>query len=418
MKVLFLTLSGFDSLSERGIYTDLLREFTRRGHEVYAVSPVEKRMEGGTRLIEESFGLGRARILRLRVGETQKTGIIRKGLSTVMMGSLFKRAIRKYFSGVRFDLILYSTPPITLLNAIKYVKKRTGAKTYLLLKDIFPQNAVDIGMLSAGGVRGLLFRHFRRQERELYRISDRIGCMSPANAKYVVEHNADLNLESRVEVCPNSIEVSDAVRDDAETRKVLREKFGLPEKRKIFVYGGNLGRPQCVSFIVECLRAAAKEPEIMEKGFFVIAGSGTDASLLSEYIEKENPRHVKLFPMLPKDEFDSLVRAADVGLVFLDHRFTIPNFPSRLLSYMQAGLPVLAATDPNTDIGRIAEEGGFGWSVPSDNAAKFSEKIISLLSIDLRRFGDNAFQYLKDNWSVEKAYGIIMRSTGGEEEMR
>ena len=94
-----------------------------------------------------------------------------------------------YFADIKFDLILYSTPPITFYKAIEYVKKRDGAKTYLLLKDIFPQNAVDLGMMSKTGLKGLIYKYFRKKEKKLYAISDKIGCMSQANVDYVLKHN-------------------------------------------------------------------------------------------------------------------------------------------------------------------------------------------------------------------------------------
>ena len=128
MNVLFLTLVSFSSLQERNIYSDLLREFVKNGHQVYVISPVEKRQGKATHIIREK----NVTILRLKIGNIQKTNIIEKGISTVMLEPTFKKAIRKYFVDVKFDLVLYSTPPITLVGAIEYVKRRDGAKTYLL----------------------------------------------------------------------------------------------------------------------------------------------------------------------------------------------------------------------------------------------------------------------------------------------
>ena len=110
-----------------------------------------------------------------------------------------------YFNNFAFDLILYSTPPITFNRLITELKKKTNASTYLLLKDIFPQNAVDLKMISE---KGLIYRYFRKREKILYQISDWIGCMSMANVNYVLKNNSWLAPE-KVEVNPNSIEILD-----------------------------------------------------------------------------------------------------------------------------------------------------------------------------------------------------------------
>ena len=139
MNVLFLTLLDFSTIDENGIYTDLMREFVKDDHNLYIISPTEKRKNEPTKLIDN----GKVKILKLQIGNTQKTGLIEKGISTLTIESKFKNGIKKYFDDVKFDLILYSTPPITLQKAVEFVKYRDQAKTYLLLKDIFPQNAVS-----------------------------------------------------------------------------------------------------------------------------------------------------------------------------------------------------------------------------------------------------------------------------------
>lgn len=399
MNVLFLTLLAFDSIQERTLYTDLLREFVKNGHHVYAISPVEKRQNQETHLIEEE----NATILRLQIGNTQKTNIIEKGISTVMIEPTFKKAIREYFSNVKFDLVLYSTPPITLVSAVKYVKKRDGAKTYLLLKDIFPQNAVDIGIMSKTGAKGLLYKHFRKQEKKLYAVSDRIGCMSQANADYVIKHNPEVN-PSIVEVCPNSVEVIDKSVDE-ETRREIRKKYSIPLDKKVFIYGGNLGKPQGIPFFIECL----KKCKGIDDAYFLIVGDGTEYGVLENYVETEKPQNVKLMKRLPKDDYDTMVGACDVGLLFLDHRFTIPNFPSRLLSYMQAKLPVLACTDPNTDIGKVIVDGGFGWWCESDDAEAFCITIEAAMNSQKEELGLKAYNYLQNKYTVEEGYNIIQK---------
>ena len=398
MNVLFLTLVSFDTIQKRNIYTDLLRVFIKNGHKVFAISPVERRSGEQTHIIEEPD----TKILRLQIGNTQKTNIIEKGISTLLIEPQFKAGIKKYFYNVKFDLVLYSTPPITLVAAIEYVKKRDGAKTYLLLKDIFPQNAVDIGIVSKSGLKGLFYKHFRKQEKKLYRISDHIGCMSQANVDYVIKHNPEVH-PSIVEVCPNSIDVIDKS-VDAETRKAIRTKYEIPQDKKVFVYGGNLGKPQGILFLIECLR---KCQDIVD-AYFLIVGDGTEYGVLRNYLETEELKNVKLMKRLPKDDYDNMVGACDVGLIFLDHRFTIPNFPSRLLAYMQAKLPVIAATDPNTDIGKVIVEGGFGWWCESDDSDAFVETVHSALLEDHYEMKEKEFQYLMDHFNADKTYLTIV----------
>lgn len=388
MNILFLTLADFRSYSEHNIYCDLLRELTARGHHVYCISPAERRTGIETHFEEDGH------LLKLRIGNTQKTGIIEKGISTVMIEPQFIAAIKKYFADTRFDLVLYSTPPITLAGAIRFVKRRDGARTYLMLKDIFPQNAVDIGMMTKSGPKGALYRFFRNKEKQLYALSDRIGCMSRANVDFILKHNKELSAD-RVEVFPNCIEAQD-VSVTAEERDALRDRYGIPRDRKVFVYGGNLGKPQGIPFIIQCL----KRLEGQTDAFVLIVGSGTEFPKLEEYFRTEKPQNMKLMSHLPKDDYDRMVAACDVGLIFLDDRFTIPNFPSRLLAYMQAGLPVIACTDPNTDIGQVAVDGGFGWWCRANDAEAFARTVEEACSADLTAMAQKERQYLLEHYTV------------------
>src|SRR5699024_4505044 len=101
-----------------------------------------KRYGKYTKLLKENG----VQILNVEIGNITKTNTISKGFSTINIGRQLKKNISKYFKDIKFDLILYSTPPITFVSVIEYLKKRDAAKTYLLLKDIFPQNAIDLEM--------------------------------------------------------------------------------------------------------------------------------------------------------------------------------------------------------------------------------------------------------------------------------
>lgn len=397
MNILFLSLSRFDDVNVRGIYSDLMREFIKRGNDVYIASPTERRFGKPTHLIDSP----NCHILKIRTLNIQKTNIVEKGIGTLLLESQFDRAIHKYWGNVNFNLVLYATPPITFNKVIERVKKRCGCRSYLMLKDIFPQNAVDLGMMKRGS---LLHKLFRRKEERLYQISDRIGCMSPANCEYVIRHNPSVD-PAKVELCPNAIEPIDIPALSDSERNELLSKFAIPTDKTLFIYGGNIGKPQGIDSLLKVVEAN----ESCDNSYIVIVGSGTEFPKIKQWFEIHSPKNAKLIAGLPKNEYDNLIRACHVGLIFLDPRFTIPNFPSRLLSYLENSMPVLLATDANTDMGRIAEREGFGLWAQSGDLKKFKDNM-TMLANDKERLtsmGRKGKKFLLDNYTVNHVVNII-----------
>lgn len=397
MNILFLTLARISNIEERGIYTDLMREFVRHGHTMYIIVPAERCFHQPTEILD----CGNVKILSVWTFNIQKTNLIEKGIGTLLLEYQYQKAIQKYWKNIKFDFILYSTPPITFNRVIATLKKRQDAKTYLLLKDIFPQNAVDLDMFSKDS---FIYKIFRKKEERLYHLSDYIGCMSPANVDYILRHNRGIEA-CKVEVCPNSIELCYDKQEQCE-KDFLLQKLGIPTNKFLFIYGGNLGRPQGIDFLIEVLTANEKRND----SYFIIVGSGTEYMKMKLWFDTNAPHNACLLPSLSKIEYDTLVRICDVGLIFLDKRFTIPNFPSRLLSYLKNKMPVLMATDKTTDIGEIAESNGFGLWTESGNIETFME-MVDFMTADKERMkimGKNGYVYLKTNYTVSSCYDIIM----------
>lgn len=397
MNILFLTIVNMKNIEEQGIYTDLMREFICNGHLVTICSTVEKRENINTSFQKnEKYSQ-----LNIKIGNLTKTNIISKGISLITLERKVLRGIKKYTKHIRFDLILYHTPPITFVKTISYIKKRDGAKAYLLLKDIFPQNAVDLGMFKKASI---FYYWFRKKEKKLYINSDFIGCMSRANVDYVLDHNKYINLD-KVEECPNSIFPVDILKS-LEERNTVRELYGIPQNKIILLYGGNLGKPQGIEFIIECVKSNINNSYV----HFVLVGSGTEYNKVEQFVKLEKPINLTLIRQLPKEKYEQLVRYSDVGLIFLNKRFTIPNFPSRLLSYLQASLPVIASTDVSTDVGRIIEAHKIGYWCESNNVQLFNEKITLLLDSERREImGEEGNKFLKEHYHVKRTYEIIMK---------
>ena len=396
MNILFLSLSKMADINARGIYRDLIRYFAKNGHSVTVAYPIEKRENENIKISKH----GAITLLPIRIGNITKCrNKIEKGISTILLQHHYIKSINTYCSTETFDLILYATPPITFSSIVKKIKKKHDAKSYLMLKDIFPQNALDIGLLPSWGFWKLLVSWFKHQERELYKVSDFIGGMSPRNVAYLLEKNSFIPNE-KVEVCPNSITLID--------KEEINRKEHDRQQPLTFLYGGNLGKPQGIPFLLDCLASNMNKHDRR----FIICGTGTEAHLITSFIEKHRPNNITFIPGLPVAEYEELVTQCDIGMIFLDHRFTIPNFPSRILSYMEKAIPVLACTDPNTDMGEIISENRIGWWVESNSVESFTTMVESLCNLDketLSLFGMNARKYLEEHYTVESTYNTIMK---------
>jgi glycosyltransferase involved in cell wall biosynthesis len=398
MNVLFLTIVKINDISDRGVYPDLMRKFRNEGHNVFIVTPLERRYKQRTTLIKTN----NVNILKITTLNIQKTNTLEKWLSTLLINYQYMKGIKRFWSKICFDLVLYSTPPITFLKLVDYIRNRDSASSYLLLKDIFPQNAVDLGLIRKGG---LIHNHFLNQEKKLYQISDYIGGMSQANVDYVLTNNPEINPE-KVEINPNSHELFDEVMT-REQKLSIRQKYKIPTNAIVFIYGGNLGKPQGISFIIDFLDSQKEKPEV----FFLIVGSGTEYGRIKSWFDLRQPGNAMILSALPKQDYNLLLQSSDIGMIFLDNRFTVPNFPSRLLSYLEYKLPVLASTDICTDIGKTIVENNFGLWSESGDLNSIDQNITKLVQgTELREtMGLNGFNYFVKNYTVKNSYNIIIK---------
>lgn len=392
MKVLYIS-STSSGMHQKSIYFDLMMEFVNKGHEVYVAYAREKRQQQTTAFYHQN-GI---QYLGIKTGNISKNkNFIEKGISTLTIDPLFKQSIAKYLSNVSFDLVLYSTPPITFTKTLKYLKSINKTATfYLMLKDIFPQNAIDLGLMKNDS---LVHKLFKGKERKVYELSDVIGVMSPANRDFMAKHHPAVF--EKVELLPNTI-----------TPKPIeityrREDFGLSENKTVLLFGGNLGAPQAIPFVIECF----KELERYEHIEIVIAGSGGKENLIKDYVSQNKHANVKYLGQLDNEKYNQLTYLCDIGLIFLDYRFTIPNYPQRILSYLEAKKPVVCATDPNTDIGKMSQANGYGISVMSNDSKEWINAVVKLAEDKSlqKQMGESGYQFLLDNYQSSNAYHIIM----------
>ncbi len=393
MRVLYIATSFPEPAKGSTIYTDLAEALKKSGHDItVAVSEQVRNRKQTVINIERGFD-----VLRIATGNYYDVGLVEKGITTLKIPILMRQGIYKFLGDRKFDFILFEAPPVTNAGLVGWAKKHFNCPAYLMLKDIFPQNAVDLGIMKRNG---LLFRYFIAKERKLYQTADYIGCMSLANKQYVLNNNPWLN-PNKVELFPNTKKLTN---DTNPNGFRMRDLYSIPKEACVFLFGGNMGRPQYIDLLCNAVNQCKDEAKI----YFLFIGRGTDRYKLEQTIVKNGIKNARLIENLPRNEYEQITKECDVGLIVLDPRFTIPNYPSRILSYMEYEKPVLAATDKITDIKALIEDAQCGkwvWSGDIDGFVNTVKEMAGSKELVIK--GQNGRKYIEDNFRVENSVNIL-----------
>ncbi len=392
MKVLFLMFSFPDMNKSFNMYTTLVEEFVKDGHEVTVVAPGSD----WTGIYFEN----KIPILRVKSLPIKNVPNYLKGISNLLLPFQFGRAINKFYKGKSFDLIITPTPPITLVDLASKIKRKYKSKFYLILRDIFPQNAVDLVFIEEDG---LLHKYFKRKEKKLYQEADFIGCMSQGNIDFVLKNNPEVSI-SKFHELKN---FQKQYLGFGFNKEQLKIKYGL-ENKFVVVFGGNMGKPQQLENVLALADSVSSYREIL----FLLLGEGVEMNKLEKEINRIGLENIKIQRTIPKQEYQDLISVCNVGLISLNEKFTIPNIPSKALDYFNVGIPVLASLDSVTDFGKILEKEECGlWSLAGDILQLKNNLIKLYTSKDFtEQLGNNGKRYFIHNLLPENAYHTIMQA--------
>lgn len=392
MRVAFLGL-GIPNLNENStMYTELLMEFNKDGHEVTIVGPA---FEDDIIGLQIEKGI---QVLRVPTWHLFHVGKFEKGVSNVLLPYQYRKALKKSKIELDFDLVIMPTPPITLFDLAKWFKKKYKSKIYLILRDIFPQNAVDLKMITQGGI---IHRYFREKERKMYRLSDTIGCMSQGNIDYVRAQNPSVS-KKKFHLLPNW----DTPLPLSQDNEIVERKNKMGFKGKfLVVFGGNIGLPQKMENIADLAKSCLE----IENLLFLIVGDGYERDPFEDLVITNNLTNVKIMDYMEREEFFKLMEIADVGLISLSEDFTIPNIPSKAIIYHNAKKPILASVDANTDLPEILDKTESGLWALAGNTNDLKEKLLTLIKNPklASRLGNNGYHYMMENLLTNHAYSIV-----------
>jgi glycosyltransferase involved in cell wall biosynthesis len=342
---------------------DLSREFARQGHALTVLLPSPGQDEPWS--LEEIDGV---QVLRLKAPRTKDIGYVRRTLGEFAMPFAMLRHFRKSpLSSERWDGVVWYAPSIFHGPLASALKKRSGCKGYLIIRDIFPEWAVDMGLMG----RGLPYLFFDAIARYQYSVADVIGVQTPGNLGYFDQWQQQPG--RTLEVLQNWLD------KPAQVRCPIRVNETSLAGRKVFVYAGNMGIAQGMDILLDLAEKLRYRTDV---GFLYV-GRGSDAGRLRSMAKEQQLNNVLFYDEIHPDEIPDLYAQCSGGIVALDPRHKSHNIPGKFLSYMQSGLPVLANVNSGNDLAQMIRDEQVGQVCESnqlDELLQLTDKL--LIQID------------------------------------
>ncbi len=391
MRILLLVVYYLPStMSSATLIHDLAVEFQRLGHEPIVVAPDENILQDHQVLYENGI-----KVLRVRTGKIKSATKFIRAFNEIRLSNIIWEKGERFFSENPCDLIIYYSPTIFFSSLVKRLKRKFTCPSYLLLGDIFPQWAVETGVLR----KGLIYRYFKYKERQNYEAADIIRVQSPANLLYFQENRLDKKY--RLEVLYNwtSLTEEDAPPTTYRVRLSLQNKV-------VFFYGGNIGVAQDVDNIVRLADNLRNEPT----AYFLLVGGGSEVGRLKALIGMKGLANIAIHDSVNHQEYLSMLSEFDVGLISLDRRLKSHNFPGKMMSYMYHSKPILASINASNDLKAMLEDKKAGFVCINGEDRKLAAHARRLVSdATLRRqMGLNGRALLESTFSVSKAASQIL----------
>jgi glycosyltransferase involved in cell wall biosynthesis len=364
---------------------DLSRELVKQGNEVTVlVASPELAVDSQLDLIE---GM---RVLRLRTPKTKDVSYVRRTIGEFLMPyAMLRNLNRSKLAGERWDGVVWYSPSIFLGPIVNALKRVSKCPSYLILRDIFPEWAVDMGLMG----RGLPYRFFKAIANYQYSVADVIGVQTAGNLNYF--DDAATITQAQVTVLHNWLA------DAPDTGCSINISETRLSGRKIFVYAGNMGIAQGMGILLDLAERLIARTDIG----FLFVGRGSDAKRLREDAAARGLDNVLFFDEIDPDEIPGLYAQCHAGLVALDPRHKSHNIPGKFLSYMQSALPVLASINPGNDLVEMIREkrvGAVCTDTSPDSLARLAGELMGQLERD-PQIKDRCKSLAKEMFSPEAA---------------
>jgi len=276
--------------------------------------------------------------------------------------SLFRALFLK-----RADVYVVVSPPLGL-GPCAWLVTLLKRSCYLFhVQDLQPDSAAGLGMVR----KGMFLRLMYAMERFSYRHAAGVSGVSRGMAEAFA---AKFVPEQKTFLLPNWLRAQPAVAASAESVALFRKTHAIPSNALLAVYSGNLGRKQGVEVIFDAAEKLA-ESAIVRPIRLIVAGDGAARASLEQRLQERPLANLQLLPLLSNEDYQVMLKAADLAIITQMPGSGQVCFPSKLLSVLAAGLPVITSADDNSDLALAVTEGGFGVNVPASAASMLAEAL-------------------------------------------
>jgi len=376
---------------------DLAQEFLLQGHEPIVIVPAEDLQSAWQ--VEVLDGV---KIYRISAFKTMGVGYLRRALNEMLLPFAMLYGLRKSdFPIKELDAVVWYSPTIFFGPLVHSLKRSSKCQGYLILRDIFPEWALDLGLLKKGPAYYL----FKLVAKYQYFVADIIGVQTSSNLGYLKDWAKRPN--RKLEVLNNWLSVA-----PKQGTSISIKETRLNGK-KIFLYIGNMGIAQGMDILIDLAESFKSRQDIG----FLFVGRGTEVVRLQANVVDRDLENVLFYDEIDSKELPSLLDMCHVGLLALDPRHKSHNIPGKFLTYIQSGLPVLARINTGTDLVNLIKTSNVGRVYVGNDINEFNKLAEELIDNDneLKQMSEQGCLLSRNMFSSSSAVNQIISSLSHEQ---
>lgn len=289
------------------------------------------------------------------------------------------------------DIYIVTSPSIFVGISAIIISKVKRVPFIFEVRDLWPESAVATGVLNNKILLNILYW----LEYRLYKYSRKIVVLTPAFKDNI--ENRYPEFIGKIEIITNGADFS--IMSTSSKKEEIRNKFNWKNK-KVFAYFGAHGVANDLMQVVEIANKMKDNDDIL----FVLIGDGMQKDMLKSKAKEYMLKNIQFIDSVPKHDVVDYINAVDICMAILKKTDTFKTvYPNKVFDYMSCKKTVLVTIDGITR--RLIENSNCGLYSEPENIDEFQINIKKLLSKneeELKKLGENGFDFVKENFDREK----------------